>query len=101
MVIQDEVVLAEALTRGDRPGRALDLAEPDGVLLLFLLRNLRRPRVMEDEAQPEPAAPEIQARIRASFERQGPDAPPGCTSHVTGSTTLAPATVDVSLSTLA
>ena len=26
---------------------------------------------MEDEAQPEPAAPEIQARIRASFERQG------------------------------
>jgi hypothetical protein len=71
MVIQDEVVLAEALTRGDRPGRALDLAEPDGVLLLFLLRNLRRPRVMEDEAQPEPAAPEIQARIRASFERQG------------------------------
>ena len=26
---------------------------------------------MEDEAQPEPAAPEIQARISASFERQG------------------------------
>jgi uncharacterized protein (TIGR00369 family) len=26
---------------------------------------------MEDEAQPEPAAPQIQARIRASFERQG------------------------------
>ena len=26
---------------------------------------------MEDQAQPEPAAQEIQARIRASFERQG------------------------------
>jgi uncharacterized protein (TIGR00369 family) len=26
---------------------------------------------MEDQAQPEPAGPEIQARIRASFERQG------------------------------
>ena len=26
---------------------------------------------MEDQAQPEPAAPQIQARIRASFERQG------------------------------
>jgi uncharacterized protein (TIGR00369 family) len=33
--------------------------------------KLRRPKVMEDQAQPEPAAQEIQARIRASFERQG------------------------------